>query len=77
MILNHKAAIEMMVADVQTLAFNRYTLLNLHGTRRRPPESCRAREALFDAPLKARPRGSPQKFTSTPAPYILGGMISA
>lgn len=31
MILNHKAAIELMVADVQALAFNRYTLLNLHA----------------------------------------------
>lgn len=31
MILNHKAAIEMLVEDVETIAFNRYTLLNLHA----------------------------------------------
>jgi len=31
MILNHKAAIEMLVADVETTGFNRYTILNLHA----------------------------------------------
>jgi Fic family protein len=31
MILNHKAAIEMLVEDVENVAFNRYTLLNLHA----------------------------------------------
>lgn len=31
MILNHKAAIEMLVEDASEIRFNRYTLLNLHG----------------------------------------------
>lgn len=31
MILNHKAAIEMMVEQATEIGFNRYTLLNLHG----------------------------------------------
>jgi fido (protein-threonine AMPylation protein) len=31
MILNHKAAIEMLVADIETVGFNPYTILNLHG----------------------------------------------
>lgn len=31
MILNHKAAIEMLVEDVATVDFNRFTLLNLHA----------------------------------------------
>ena len=32
MILNHKAAIELLVDNAEAAAFNRYTLLNLHGT---------------------------------------------
>ena len=31
MILNHKAAIEMLVEDAETVGFNRYTLQNLHA----------------------------------------------
>jgi hypothetical protein len=31
MILNHKAAIEMLVTDAAQIGFNRYTILNLHG----------------------------------------------
>lgn len=31
MILNHKAAIEMLVADAESIGFNRYTFLNLHA----------------------------------------------
>lgn len=31
MILNHKAAIELLVENADTVAFNRYTLLNLHS----------------------------------------------
>lgn len=31
MILNHKAAIEMLVEDAETVGFNRYTVLNLHA----------------------------------------------
>ena len=31
MILNHKAAIEMLVEEASEIGFNRYTLLNLHG----------------------------------------------
>ncbi len=31
MILNHKAAIEMLVEDAETIGFNRYTILNLHA----------------------------------------------
>lgn len=31
LILNHKAAIEFLVEEAQTIAFNRYTILNLHG----------------------------------------------
>lgn len=31
MILNHKAAIEMLVEDAEEIGFNRYTILNLHG----------------------------------------------
>jgi fido (protein-threonine AMPylation protein) len=31
MILNHKAAIEMLVANIETVGFNAYTILNLHG----------------------------------------------
>ncbi len=32
MILNHKAAIELLVENADTAAFNRYTVLNLHST---------------------------------------------
>lgn len=32
MILNHKAAIELLVENVDSVSFNRYTLLNLHST---------------------------------------------
>ncbi|WP_339057820.1 Fic family protein [Candidatus Regiella endosymbiont of Tuberolachnus salignus] len=32
MILNHKAAIELLVDNAATIRFNRYTLLNLHST---------------------------------------------
>lgn len=32
MILNHKAAIELLVDNAETVSFNRYTILNLHGT---------------------------------------------
>ena len=32
MILNHKAAIELLVDNAETVAFDRYTLLNLHST---------------------------------------------
>lgn len=31
MILNHKAAIEMLVEDAENIGFNRYTVLNLHA----------------------------------------------
>jgi len=31
MILNHKAAIELLVDDAETVEFNRYTILNLHA----------------------------------------------
>jgi len=31
MILNHKAAIEMLVANIETVGFNPFTILNLHG----------------------------------------------
>jgi hypothetical protein len=31
MILNHKAAIEMLVTNIETVGFNPYTILNLHG----------------------------------------------
>lgn len=31
MILNHKAAIELLVENIDTAAFNRYTLMNLHS----------------------------------------------
>lgn len=31
MILNHKAAIELLIENAETAAFNRYTLLNLHS----------------------------------------------
>jgi len=32
MILNHKAAIELLVSNIDQAGFDRYTLLNLHGT---------------------------------------------
>jgi fido (protein-threonine AMPylation protein) len=31
MLLNHKAAIEMLVDEAESIGFNRYTILNLHG----------------------------------------------
>ena len=31
MILNHKAAIELLVEQADEIGFNRYTILNLHG----------------------------------------------
>ena len=31
MILNHKAAIELLIDNADTVSFNRYTILNLHG----------------------------------------------
>jgi Fic family protein len=32
MILNHKAAIELLIDNAETVSFNRYTILNLHST---------------------------------------------
>lgn len=32
MILNHKTAIELLIENIDTVAFNRYTVLNLHST---------------------------------------------
>ncbi|MGH8139035.1 MAG: Fic family protein [Steroidobacteraceae bacterium] len=32
MILNHKAAIELLIDNAETVTFNRYTILNLHST---------------------------------------------
>jgi Fic family protein len=31
MILNHKAAIELLIDNAETVSFNRYTILNLHS----------------------------------------------
>jgi hypothetical protein len=38
MILNHKAAIELLVNNAEEIGFNRYTILNLHAllVRRKP-----------------------------------------
>ena len=58
MILNHKAAIEMLVDDAEHVAFNRYTLLNLHAAL--------AENLLSNPNDEGRLREIPVSITGTP-----------
>ena len=66
MILNHKAAIEMLVANIDTVDFNPYTILNLHGLLSEdlltdPHASGRLRQRSVDiAGSSYKPPGLPQ-----------------
>lgn len=57
MILNHKAAIEMLVEDAESIAFNRYTLQNLHAIL--------AENLLTDAGAEGRLRTIPVSISGT------------
>ena len=66
MILNHKAAIEMLVANIETVGFNPYTILNLHGLLSEdlltdPDASGRLRQRSVDISGSSyKPPGLPQ-----------------
>jgi hypothetical protein len=66
MILNHKAAIEMLVANIETVEFNPYTILNLHGLLSEdlltdPDASGRLRQRFVDIGGSSyKPPGLPQ-----------------
>jgi len=66
MILNHKAAIEMLVANIETIGFNPYTILNLHGLLSEdlltdPDASGRLRQRSVDIGGSSyKPPGMPQ-----------------
>jgi Fic/DOC family len=66
MILNHKAAIEMLVANIETVGFNSYTILNLHGLLSEdlltdPDASGRLRQRYVDIGGSSyKPPGLPQ-----------------
>jgi hypothetical protein len=66
MILNHKAAIEILVTDIDTIGFNSFTICNLHGLLSEdlltdPDASGRLRQRPVDiAKSSYRPLGIPQ-----------------
>src|SRR5260221_1908986 len=66
MILNHKAAIEMLVTNIETVGFNPYTILNLPGLLSEalltdPAASGRLRQRLVDIGGSSyKPPGLPQ-----------------
>lgn len=71
MILNHKAAIELMVEDIASHAFNRYTLLNLHSTLSEnllpnPADEGRIRQHAVEIGKSVyRPLSSPPQIAET------------
>jgi Fic family protein len=68
MILNHKAAIELLVENIDTADFDRYTLMNLHGTLAEnllpdPDDEGRVRQHPVDIGGSVyRPLSVPQKI---------------
>jgi hypothetical protein len=68
MILNHKAAIELLVEGIEKAAFNRYTLMNLHGALAEnllpnPADEGRIRQHAVDIGKSVyRPLSMPQQI---------------
>lgn len=68
MILNHKSAIELLVENVDNAVFNRYTLMNLHGTLAEnllpnPADEGRIRQHAVDIGRSVyRPLSTPQQI---------------
>ncbi len=68
MILNHKTAIEMLVENIDSAAFNRYTLLNLHSALAEnllpnPADEGRIRQHAVDIGQSVyRPLSTPQQI---------------
>jgi fido (protein-threonine AMPylation protein) len=68
MILNHKAAIEFLVGNIDSVGFDRYTLLNLHSTLAEnllpnPADEGRVRQHAVDIGLSVyRPLSVPQQI---------------
>jgi fido (protein-threonine AMPylation protein) len=68
MILNHKAAIEFLVGNIDTVGFDRYTLLNLHSVLAEnllpnPADEGRVRQHAVDIGLSVyRPLSVPQQI---------------
>ncbi len=68
MILNHKTAIELLVENIDTAEFNRYTLMNLHSTLAEnllpnPADEGRVRQHAVDIGKSVyRPLSAPQQI---------------
>ncbi len=68
MILNHKTAIELLVANIDSVAYNRYTLLNLHSALTEnllpnPADEGRTRQHAVDISHSVyRPLSTPQQI---------------
>ena len=68
MILNHKSAIELLVANIDTAEFNRYTLMNLHSALAEnllpnPADEGRIRQHAVDIGKSVyRPLSTPQQL---------------
>ncbi|MES3021726.1 MAG: Fic family protein [Pseudomonadota bacterium] len=68
MILNHKAAIELLIENIDDAQFNRYTLMNLHSTLAEnllpnPADEGRIRQHAVDIGLSVfRPLSTPQQI---------------
>lgn len=71
MILNHKAAIELLVTNIDAAQFNRYTLMNLHSTLAEnllpnPADEGRIRQYAVDIGQSVyRPLSTPQQIEDT------------
>ena len=68
MILNHKTAIELLVENIDSAEFNRYTLMNLHSALAEnllpnPADERRIRQHAVDIGKSVyRPLWTPQKI---------------
>ncbi len=68
MILNHKAAIELLVDNIETVGFDRYTLMNVHATLAEnlmpnPTDEGRVRNQMgYIGQSVYRPLGSPPRI---------------
>lgn len=73
MILNHKTAIELLVENIDSAEFNRYTLMNLHSALAEnllpnPADEGRIRQHAVDIGKSVyRPLSTPQQIEDTPA----------
>lgn len=71
MILNHKSAIELLVENIDTASFNRYTLMNLHSALAEnllpnPADEGRVRQHAVDIGRSVyRPLSTPQLLNDT------------